>query len=108
LYFSVQLSIVIFILAKSVDDGRGSSTTSHEREPKQERLEPRQERLEPSQKRLGQENLGPMQERLRPRQEHLGPITRSMAKRVEEDLDQATDGRETCLYMFQEGPTSVA
>ena len=83
------------------DDGRGPSTTSHERQPKQERLEPRQERL-------GQEHLGPMQERLGPRQEHLGPITRSMAKRVEEDLDQATDGRETYLYMFQEGPTSVA
>jgi len=67
-----------------------------------------QERLEPSQERLGQEHLGPRQERLGQGQERLGPITRAMSKRMEEDLDQATDGRETHLYMFQEGPSSVA
>ena len=79
------------------DDGRGPSSTSHERqEPRQERLETSQERLEPRQERLGQW------------QEHIGPITRSMAKRLNEDLDQATDGRETYLYMFHEGPSSVA
>ena len=43
------------------------------------------ERLEPSQERLGQW------------QEHLGPITRSMAKRINEDLDQTTDGRERVI-----------
>ena len=60
--------------------GRGPSSTSHERqEPRQERLETSQERLEPRQERLGQW------------QEHIGPITRSMAKRLNEDLDQATD-----------------
>ena len=71
-------------------DGRGPSSTSHERQ------EPSQERLEPSQERLIQ------------REERLGPITRSMAKRIHEDLDQATDGRESYLYMLHEGPLRVA
>ena len=30
------------------------------------------------------------------------PTTRSMAKRIQEDWDSATDGRETFLYMFKE------
>jgi len=81
-------------------DGRGPSTTFHERQP--------QERLGQRQERLGQERLGPRKKRLGQGQERLGPIIRSMSKRVEEDLDQATDGRETYLYMFQEGPSSVA
>ena len=89
------------------DDGRGPSTTSHERkkplESSQDRLEPSQERLEPS-----QDGLGPRQGRLDQGQEHHGPITRSMAKRLNEDLDQTMDGRETNLYMFHEGPSSVA
>jgi len=63
-------------------DGRGPSTSFHERQP---------------QERLGQE-----QERLDQEQERVGPITRSMTKRLDEDLDKATDGRETFLYMFQE------
>jgi len=71
-------------------DGRGPSSTSHERQ------EPSQERLEPSQEGLG------------PREERLGPITRSMAKKIHEDLDQATDGRESYLYMLHEGPSRVA
>ena len=91
------------------DDGRGPSTTSHERqEPRQERLGPSQDRLEPSQERLNQDRLGPRQGRLGQGKEHHGPITRSMAKRLNEDLGQATDGRETNLYMFHEGPSSVA
>jgi len=92
-------------------DGRGPSTTSHERqEPRQERLEPSQDRLKPSQDCLepSQDGLGPRQGRLDQGQEHHGPITRSMAKRLNEDLDQATDGRENNLYMFHEGPSSVA
>jgi len=32
---------------------------------------------------------------------HIGPTTRVMAKRLEEDWNTATDGRETYLYMFQ-------
>jgi len=35
-------------------------------------------------------------------QGRLGPTTRSMTKRVDEDWNKATDGRETYLYMFQE------
>ena len=35
-------------------------------------------------------------------QRHIGPTTRAMAKRLDEDWDTATDGRETYLYMFQE------
>ena len=31
-----------------------------------------------------------------------GPTTRSMAKRIQEDWDSATDGRETFIYMFEE------
>jgi len=33
---------------------------------------------------------------------HIGPTTRVMAKRLDEDWNTATDGRETYLYMFQE------
>jgi len=32
----------------------------------------------------------------------MGPTTRVMAKRLDEDWDTATDGRETYLKMFQE------
>ena len=32
----------------------------------------------------------------------IGPTTRAMAKRLGEDWNTATDGRETYLYMFQE------
>jgi len=32
---------------------------------------------------------------------HIGPTTRAMAKRLEENWNTATDGRETYLYMFQ-------
>ena len=79
------------------DDGRGPSSTSHDRqEPSQERLEPSEERLVQRGERLVQEG------------ERLGPITRSMAKRIHEDLDQATDGRESYLYMLHEGPSRVS
>jgi len=33
---------------------------------------------------------------------HIAPTTRAMAKRLDEDWNIATDGRETYLYMFQE------
>jgi len=94
------LDLVIDNQWNRITDGRGPNTTFHERQP--------QERLGQGQERLGQERLGPRQERLGQGQERLGPITRSMSKRVEEDFDQATDGRETYLYMFREGPSSVA
>ena len=39
-------------------------------------------------------------------QRPLGPTTRAMTKRLDEDWNKATDGRETYLYMFQESPKS--
>ena len=33
---------------------------------------------------------------------HIGPTTRVMTKRLDEDWNTTTDGRETYLYMFQE------
>jgi len=33
---------------------------------------------------------------------HIGPITRAMARNLEEDWNNATDGRETYLYMLQD------
>ena len=35
-------------------------------------------------------------------QRPVGPTTTTMTKRLDEDWDKATDGRETYLYMFQE------
>jgi len=35
-------------------------------------------------------------------QRHIRPTTRAMTKRLDEDWDTATDGRETYLYMFEE------
>ena len=88
----------------AICDGRGPSSTSHERqEPSQKRLEPSEERLEPR-----REHPKANEERLVQRDERLGPITRSMAKRIHEDLDQATDGRESYLYMLHEDPSRVA
>ena len=42
-----------------------------------------------------------------PTTRRLGPTTRAMAKKIQEDWDAATDGRETFLYMFQEAKTLV-
>jgi len=33
---------------------------------------------------------------------HIGPITRAMARKLKEDGNSATNGRETYLYMLQE------
>jgi len=33
---------------------------------------------------------------------HIGPITRVMARKLEEDWNTAIDGRETYLYMLKE------
>jgi len=32
---------------------------------------------------------------------HIGPITRAMARKLQEDWNTATDGRETYLYMLK-------
>jgi len=47
-----------------------------------------------------EEGQAPLQRKAKHR--HIGPTTRAMAKRLDEDWDTATDGRETYLYMFQE------
>jgi len=39
--------------------------------------------------------------------DRLGPITRSMAKHIHAQLDEATDGREKALYMLHRGPLGV-
>jgi len=79
------------------DDGRGPSSTPHERQ------EPNLERLEPSGERLAQGG-----ERLEGMRERLGPLTRSMTKLRMGALCQATDGRKSNLYMLHEGPLRVA
>jgi len=33
---------------------------------------------------------------------HIGPITRAMARKLEEDWNIATNGRETYLYMLKD------
>ena len=77
------------------DDGRGPSSAPHERqEPNLERLAHEEERLEG--------------ERLEGGGEHLGPLTRSMTKLRMGALGQATDGRESNMYMLHEGPLRVA
>ena len=76
-------------------DGRGPSSTPHERQ------EPNLERLEPSGERLAQG-----EERLEG--ERLRPLTRSMTKLRMGALGQATDGRESNMYMLHEGPLRVA
>ena len=39
--------------------------------------------------------------------DRLGPLTRSMAKHVQAQVDEATDGREKSLYMLHKGPIGV-
>jgi len=34
-----------------------------------------------------------------------GPIIRAMARKIQEDWDSATDGRDTLLYMFKNSIT---
>ena len=83
-------------------DGRGPSSTPHERqEPNLERLDPNGERLAHGEERLEGERLEGGRER-------LGPLTRSMTKPRMGALGQATDGRESNMYMLYEGPLRVA
>ena len=84
-------------------DGRGPSTSNHESQSPtldhEERLD-HDERLARRMERLGREG-----ERLP--MERLGPITRSMAKHIQAQLKEATDGREKALYMLHKGPLGV-
>ena len=86
-------------------DGGGPSTPHHgSQDPRQncdERLDSRRERLGHDEGRLQMERLGGGLDR-------LGPITRSMAKHIHAQMEEATDGREKALYMLHGGPLGVA
>jgi len=45
--------------------------------------------------------------RASPPKGRFGPTTRVMTKRIQEDWNAATDGRETFLYMFKCDNSSV-
>ena len=78
-------------------DGGGPSTSHH---GSQDSKLDRDERLDSRKERLGREEG-------RLHMERLGPITRSMAKHIHGQLDEATDGREKALYMLHGGPLGV-
>jgi len=42
-----------------------------------------------------------------PTKRRFGPTTRVMAKKIQEDWDMATDGRETSQYMFKDTITLI-
>ena len=46
-------------------------------------------------------------ERINVELDRLGPLTRSMAKHVQTQVNEATDGREKALYMLHKSPTGV-
>ena len=85
-------------------NGGGPSTPHHggqdPRLDRDERLDSRMERLGHDEGRLHMECLGGGLDR-------LGPITRSMAKHIHAQLDEATAGREKVLYMLHGGPLGV-
>ena len=102
--FSSKFSSLIN-LYKVVYDGGGPSTpTQGSQGPSQgERLDQDQgERLGREGERLGREGerLGREGGRLPLELDRLGPLTRSMAKHIQTQANEATDGREKALYMF--------
>jgi len=85
-------------------DGGGPSTSHHEsQDPKLDH----DERLDPRKERLGREEGWLHMERLGGDLDRLGPITRSMAKHIHAQWNEATDGREKALYMLHGGPLGV-
>ena len=88
---------------KETDDGGGPSTPTQASQG--ERLDQDQdqgERLGRESKRLGREGERLDREggRLSMELDRLGPLTRSMAKHIQTQANEATDGREKALYMF--------
>ena len=87
------------------DDGGGPRTPHHgSKDPRQNR----DERLDSRRERLGHDEGRLHMERLRGGLDRLGPITRSMAKHIHSQMEEATDGREKALYMLHGGPLGVA
>ena len=89
------------------DDGGGPSTPTQGSQgtSQGERLDQDQdqgERLGRESKRLGREGERLDREggRLSMELDRLGPLTRSMAKHIQTQANEATDGREKALYMF--------
>ena len=88
-------------------DGGGPSTPTQGSQgtSQGERLDQDQdqgERLGRESKHLGREGerLGREGGRLSMELDRLGPLTRSMAKHIQTQANEATDGREKALYMF--------
>ena len=77
-------------------DGGGPSTPTQASQG--ERLDQDRDQGE----RLGREGerLGREGGRLPLELDRLGPLTRSMAKHIQTQANEATDGREKALYMF--------
>ena len=88
----------------------GPSTSSHESQSPtldhEERLD-HDERLARRKERLGREEERLAMERLGGDLDRLWPITRSMAKHIQAQLKEATDGREKALYMLHKGPLGM-
>ena len=89
------------------NDGGGPSTPTQGSQgtSQGERLDQDQdqgERLGRKSKRLGRdgERLDREGGRLSMELDRLGPLTRSMAKHIQTQANEATDGREKALYMF--------
>jgi len=97
--------LLVLLLVLTLSDGGGPNTPHHgSQDPRldhDERLDSRRERLGHNEGRLHMERLGGGLNR-------LGPITRSMAKHIQAQMDLATDGREKTLYMLHGGPLGVA
>ena len=53
------------------------------------------------------ERLGGDLDRLGEDLDRLGPIRKSMAKHIQAQLNEATDGRQKALYMLHKGPLGV-
>ena len=89
------------------DDRRGPSTSSHgSQSPNHEDRLDQEQRLATRNERLGREGSLPM-ERVDVELDRLGPLTRSMAKQVQAQVNEAMDGREKTLYMLHKGPIGV-
>ena len=89
-------------------DGRGPSTSSHgSQSPNHEERLDQEERLATRKERLGREEGRLPMERLDVELDRLGPLTRSMAKHVQAQVNEATDGREKALYMLHKGSIGV-
>ena len=96
--------------ANTITDGGGPSTPTQASQGERldqdqdhgERLGRKGERLGRKGERLGREGerLGREGGRLPLELDRLGPLTRSMAKHIQTQANEAPDGREKALYMF--------